>query len=145
MTRPRETDEVIRRVLTETRTIAVVGASPNPARTSHRIMAFLQDIGYRALPVNPMAAGETILGETCRGSLAEIDEPIDMVDVFRRADALAGVVDDVLALETLPKVLWTQLDVVDEAAAARAEAAGLTVVMDRCPKIEYPRLFRDRA
>lgn len=131
-------DAEIRRILSETKTIALVGASPKPERDSHEVMAFLQSRGYRVIPVNPAAAGQTILGERVRGSLAEIDEPIDLVDVFRNSEAAGAVVDEAIAVKA--RAVWMQLGVINEAGAARARKAGLAVVMDRCPKIEIPRL-----
>jgi len=135
----RYSDSYIRGILESVRTIAVVGASPRPDRPSHRVMAFLQRSGYRAIPVNPTAAGETINGERCRGTLSEIDEPVDMVDIFRRSEHAGEAVDEAIAIGA--KVVWMQLGVRDDAAAARAEAAGLKVVMNRCPAIERPRLI----
>ncbi|UNK36960.1 CoA-binding protein [Shinella sp. H4-D48] len=128
-------------ILRATKVIALVGASPNPERPSQRVMAFLLRKGYRVIPVNPGQAGKEILGQRVVGRLADIEEPIDMVDVFRAANALPAVVDEVLALSPLPKVIWGQLSVRHDEAAARAEAAGIKVVMDRCPAIEYPRLI----
>jgi predicted CoA-binding protein len=131
-------DELIREVLTATRVIAVVGASPRPERDSHDVMAFLQAHGYRCIPVNPVARESEIRGEKVYASLAEVPEPIDLVDVFRRSEDAGAVVDD--AIEVGARAVWMQLGVQDDAAAKRAEAAGLAVVMDRCPKIEMPRL-----
>ncbi|HEY0293182.1 MAG TPA: CoA-binding protein [Hansschlegelia sp.] len=133
-------DDLLRAVLTSVRTIAVVGASPNPERASFYVARFLADRGYRVFPVNPGHGGGEIAGLPAFATLADIPEPIDMVDVFRASEHVAGVVEEALALSPLPKVIWTQLDVRDDAAAARAEAAGLTVIMNRCPKIEIPRL-----
>jgi predicted CoA-binding protein len=131
-------DDYLRGILESVRSIAVVGASPRRERPSHRVMAYLQRRGYRTIPVNPNAAGDTINGERCYASLAEVPEPIDMVDVFRRKEAAGGVVDEAIAIGA--KVVWMQLGVRDDAAAARAEDAGLEVVMNRCPAIEIPRL-----
>jgi uncharacterized protein len=131
-------DAYLRRILTEARTIAVVGASPRRERPSHRVMAYLQRRGYRAIPVNPNAAGDVILGERCRARLADIAESVDLVDVFRRSTAAGGVVDEAIARGA--KAIWMQLGVRDDVAAARAEAHGLRVVMNRCPAIEIPRL-----
>jgi len=133
-------DYYIADILRATKMIALVGASPNPERPSYRVMAFLLRKGYRVIPVNPGQAGKEILGQAVVARLADIAEPIDMVDVFRTADALPSIVDEVLALSPLPKVIWGQLSVRHDEAAAKAEAAGVKVVMDRCPAIEYPRL-----
>lgn len=130
-------DDQIRNILTTVKTIAVVGWSPNPARPSHSVAAFLARRGYRVIPVNPGQAGQVALGETVRASLTDAG-PIDMVDIFRRSEEAGAVVDEAIALGA--KVVWMQLGVVDTAAAARAAAAGLHVVMDRCPAIEIPRL-----
>jgi predicted CoA-binding protein len=140
---PLRTDADIAHLLTATRCIALVGASDRPERAANEVMNFLQRAGYRVIPVNPLLAGQMIHGETVRAALADIDEPIDMVDVFRRSEYVAEVVDEAIAVGA--KAVWTQLDVVDTIAAARAEAAGLAVVMDRCPKIELRRLGLMRA
>ena len=131
-------DEYLRGILKSVRTIAVVGASPRRERPSHRVMAYLQRRGYRAVPVNPNAVADAINGERVYASLTEVPEPIDMVDVFRRTEAAGGVVDEAVAIGA--RVVWMQLGVRDDAAAARAETAGLKVVMNRCPAIEIPRL-----
>lgn len=133
-------DTYISDILTSVKTIALLGASPNAARPSHGVMAFLLRHGYRVIPVNPGQAGKEILGQLVYATLADIPSKVDMVDVFRAADALPGIVDEILTMEPLPKVLWGQLTVRDDEAASRAEAAGIAVVMDRCPAIEYPRL-----
>jgi predicted CoA-binding protein len=131
-------DAYLRDILASVRTVAVVGASQRANRPSHGVMRFLQRHGYRAIPVNPFAAGGDILGERVYRSLAEIAEGVDMVDIFRRSEAAGAVVDEAIAIGA--KVVWMQLDVRDAAAAQRAEAQGLKVVMDRCPAIEIPRL-----
>ena len=131
-------DDYLRDILTSARTIAVVGASPRRERPSHGVMAYLQRRGYRTIPVNPFAAGGTINGETVYASLAEVPDPIDMVDIFRRPEAAGAVVDAAIAIGA--KIVWMQLGVRDDAAAARGEAKGLKVVMNRCPAIEIPRL-----
>lgn len=131
-------DTDIARLLEQTRTIALVGASDRPERAAHAVMAVLLAHGYHVIPVNPALAGQTILGQTVVATLADIAEPIDMVDVFRRSEFVAGVVDEAIAAGA--RSVWTQLGVIDHAAAARAQAAGLAVVMDRCPKIELRRL-----
>ncbi len=125
-------------ILSGVKTIAVVGASPNWNRPSYFAMKYLQDKGYRTIPVNPRAAGETILGETCYPSLRDIPEPVDMVQVFRRSEEAGPIADEAIAKGA--RVLWLQIGVYNEAAGERAEAAGLQVVMNRCPKIEYGRL-----
>jgi uncharacterized protein len=131
-------DAFLREILTRARVIAVVGASPRPQRPSHGVMRYLQQHGYRTIPVNPFAAGGTILGERCYARLADVPVPVDMVDVFRRSDAAGGVVDEAIAIGTM--AIWMQLGVRDDAAAARAAAQGIKVVMNRCPAIEIPRL-----
>jgi len=126
--------------LNRVRTIAVVGASPNPARPSHGVANFLARHGYRVVLVNPGQAGREQNGMRYYARLADIPEPIDMVDVFRAPEYLAGVVEEALALIPRPKLIWSQLGVRDDKAAATAEAAGVAVIMDRCPAIEIPRL-----
>jgi predicted CoA-binding protein len=129
-------DSVIREILSQPRRIAVVGCSPDPDRDSHRIAQLLMDRGHTVVPINPRAT--QILGQQCYPQLHMVPGAIDMVDIFRRADQAGAVVDEAIAMGA--RILWMQLGVVDEAAAARAQAAGLTVVMDRCPAIEYRRL-----
>jgi predicted CoA-binding protein len=133
-------DAVIREVLGSVKVIALVGASPNPARPSHGVMGFLLRQGYRVIPVNPGQAGQEIQGQPCFARLADIPEPIDMVDVFRAGDALPGIVEEAMALSPRPKAIWTQLGVHNAAAEAKAAAEGFVVVADRCPAIEIPRL-----
>jgi len=128
----------IKALLEETRTIAMIGASDRPDRASYRVMAMLQGHGYRVIPVNPQITGEHVHGEYVFRDLSQIGEPIDMVDIFRRSDAAGAAVDEAIASGA--RSVWMQLGVIDAAAAARAEAAGLKVVMDRCPAIEIPRL-----
>ena len=128
-----------RHILAGVRSIAVVGLSPNPARPSNEVFAFLLARGYDCVGVNPGIAGKRINGAPVFASLAAIDRPIDMVDIFRASDAVGGIVDEALALPRPPRVIWMQLGVLDPAAQVRAEAAGLIVVMDRCPRIELGR------
>lgn len=138
----------VRRVLTTCRRIAAVGVSTNPVRPSSYVVRYLKSKGYDIIPVNPVYAGETVMGETVLPSLADIPagrDPVDMVEVFRRSDQAGGVVDE--ALEVLGdrglKAIWMQIGVIDWDAAARAEARGVTVIMNHCPKIEYQRLFNE--
>ncbi len=140
MTPDSYSDDEIRAVLDDVTTIAMVGASAKDVRPSYFVLKYLLAKGYRVIPVNPGQAGSDILGRTVYGALADIPEPIDMVDIFRSSDAAAKVVDETLALEPRPKIIWMQLGVRNDDAAARAEAAGLRVIMNRCPKIEYGRL-----
>ncbi len=134
------TDDFIRGILTSVKTIALVGASINEARPSNSVMRFLLAKGYHVIPVNPGQAGKRIHDQLVYAHLADIPEPIDMVDVFRNSFAVPSLIDEVLALKVLPRVIWMQLGVQHEEAARRAEAAGISVVMNRCPAIEYPRL-----
>jgi len=134
------TDDDLRRILTQARTIAVVGFSAKPARPSHYVSAFLQQQGHRVIPVNPGLAGQTQLGEVVAESLSAISEPVDMVDIFRRSDAVPEVVEEALASLPGLKSIWMQLSVIHDGAADAARARGVDVVMDRCPKIEIPRL-----
>ncbi|HEV2748439.1 MAG TPA: CoA-binding protein [Allosphingosinicella sp.] len=135
---PLTSDQDIAELLAHSRTIALVGASDRPGRPSYAVMRFLQDHGYRVFPVNPQITGEHVHGEYVWRELSQIGEPIDMVDIFRRPAAAGEAVDEAIAIGA--KSVWLQIGVVNEAAAARAEAAGLKVVMDRCPAIEIPRL-----
>lgn len=135
---PLTRDEDIRTLLEEARTIAMVGASDRPNRPSNGVMLLLQRHGYRVIPVNPRITGEHIYGEFVFRDLDQIGVPIDIVDIFRKSEDAGAVVDAAIAAGA--KAVWMQLDVVDHAAAARAEAAGLKVVMDRCPAIEIRRL-----
>jgi predicted CoA-binding protein len=135
---PLTTDAEIRDLLTAARTIAVVGLSDRPERASNQVMAALQDHGYRVLPVNPQITGEHVHGEFVWRELGQLGDPIDIVDVFRKSSEAGAVVDQAIAVGA--KAVWLQLGVIDDAAAARAEAAGLAVVMDRCTKIELARL-----
>lgn len=137
------TDDTLRRVLTTTKVIALVGWSPNPDRPSHEVAAYLTRMGYRVIPVNPGQAGGVVAGEVVRASLSDITEPVDMVDIFRRSAEVGPVVAQALALPGV-QTIWMQLGVVNEDAAAQARAAGLTVVMNRCPKIDHARLFGSR-
>ncbi|NVP54516.1 CoA-binding protein [Mycoplana rhizolycopersici] len=131
-----------RKILRSVHTIAVVGASPNRSRPSHSAMDFLIAKGYRVIPVNPGHAGKEILGQTVVAHLCDIEEPVDMVDVFRAPSQLSAVVDEVLALDRRPAVIWGEFGVRDDAAAEKAEAAGLQVVMDRSPVAEFPARTR---
>lgn len=127
-------------ILSSVKTVAIVGASANDVRPSFFVAKYLIDKGYKVFPINPGHAGKDILGQMTYPHLADVPQPIDMVDVFRASAAVPGIVEEVLALDPLPKVIWMQLTVRHDQAAAKAEAAGIKVVMDRCPKIEYARL-----
>lgn len=131
-------NQYVRDILESVKTVAMVGASPNWNRPSYFVMKYLQAKGYRVLPVNARALGQEILGEPVYASLADIEQPVDMVDVFRNSEAAGGVTDEAIAIGA--KVVWMQLTVRNDAAAERAEAAGLKVIMNRCPKIEFARL-----
>ena len=139
MDHDRYTDDHLRDVLTSVRSLAVVGLSPNWNRPSYFVAKYLQGKGYRILPVNPGAAGQTILGAPCVAALADLAEVPDMVDVFRNSEAAGPIADEAIRIGAT--VVWMQIGVRNDAAAARAEAAGLRVIMNRCPKIEYSRLF----
>jgi predicted CoA-binding protein len=140
MTHDAYPDSLIRDILKSVKRIALVGASGNEARPSWIVTKYLIDRGYDVIPVNPGLAGQTLLGRTVYASLKEIPGALDMVEIFRNSEAASAVTDEALALDPLPKVIWMQLQVRNDAAAARAEAKGVTVIMNRCPKIEYGRL-----
>ncbi|MGB7046001.1 MAG: CoA-binding protein [Methylocella sp.] len=133
-------DGFLRDILLTVRTIAMVGASDKETRPSYRVFAYLLARGYHVIGVNPGLAGKSVHGAACYKTLADVPGPIDMVDIFRNPAAAWGVVDEALALDPRPWVIWMQLGVRDDAAAARAQALGVKVVMNRCPKIEYERL-----
>ena len=133
-------DAYIRSILLGVKAIAMVGASANEARPSFLVLKYLLSRGYAVTPVNPGLAGQAILGRPVVASLRDVAGPIDMVDIFRNSEAAGAVVDEALALDPPPRVIWMQLTVRNDAAAARAEARGVQVVMNRCPKIEYGRL-----
>ena len=138
-------DAELRAILARVRVIAMVGASPYWNRPSYFAMKYLQEKGYRVIPVNPRAAGQEILGETCHASLADVPGRIDMIDIFRGSAAAGRITDQAIALKDARgiEVVWMQLGVRDDAAADRAKAAGLEVVMNRCPKIEFGRLHSE--
>jgi uncharacterized protein len=130
--------DLLAQVLKDTKTIALVGASPDWRKASFIVMKYMMSKDYQVIPVNPRAAGQQILGQPVVASLSEIDRPIDMVDVFRNSEAAGAVTDEAIAVRA--KTVWMQLGIINTSAAKRAEAAGLTVIMDRCPKVEYSRL-----
>ncbi|MCX8952162.1 CoA-binding protein [Ruegeria sp. NA] len=134
-------DQYLKAILQRTKTVAVVGVSMNPVRPSYYVARYLSLKGFKVIPVNPGHAGKDLFGETVRGSLSDISEPVDMVDIFRRSEAVPPIVDE--ALEAFPSLgtIWMQIGVEHPEAAAKAQARGVDVVMNRCPKIEYQRLF----
>jgi predicted CoA-binding protein len=140
MTHDSYPSDYIRNILQSVKTIALVGASANEVRPSYFVMKYLIDKGYEVIPVNPGLAGQKILGQTVYATLGDIPKPVDMVDIFRNSDAAGPITDEALALSPKPRVIWMQLSVRNDEAAARAEAAGLQVVMNRCPKMEYGKL-----
>jgi uncharacterized protein len=133
-------DAYLRDILTQTKTIALVGASPNEARPSFGVMRFLLSRGYNVTPVNPGQAGKEILGQPVAARLADLKAPVDMIDVFRAAETIPPLTDEILALPWKPKTVWMQLAIRHDDSARRLEAAGIEVVMNRCPAIELPRL-----
>ncbi|MDE4191614.1 CoA-binding protein [Phaeobacter gallaeciensis] len=134
-------DDLLRKILKRTRTIAVVGVSMNSVRPSYYVARYLGLKGYRVIPVNPGHAGKRLFGATVRASLSEIDEPVHMVDIFRRSEAVPPIVDEALELFPDLQTIWMQIGVEHAEAAAKAEVRGVDVIQNRCPKIEYQRLF----
>ena len=133
-------DDLLKKVLSEAKTIAVVGVSANPVRPSYYVARYLGLKGYRVIPVNPGLAGQTLLGELVHATLTEIPDQVDMVDIFRRSEAVPPIVDEALDRWPALKTVWMQIGVEHPEAAAKAEARGVTVIQNRCPKIEYQRL-----
>ena len=140
MDHDRYTDAYLSGILKDVQTIAMVGASAKRIRPSWFVLSYMTGKGYRVIPVNPALAGQALLGEPVYAALADIQEPVDMVDIFRSSEAAGAIVDEALALDPIPKAIWMQFDVRNDAAAARAEANGVRVVMNRCPKVEWARL-----
>lgn len=134
-------DDLLRAVLKGSRVFALVGVSPNPVRPSHYVGRYLGLKGYKVIPVNPGHAGERLWGQEVKASLADITEAVDVIDIFRKPEAVPEIVEAALAMTPRPKVIWMQIGVTHAQAAAKAEAEGLTVIQNRCPKIEYQRLF----
>jgi predicted CoA-binding protein len=136
-------DALLRRILTSARCFACVGVSPNPVRPSHYVARYLSLKGFRVIPVNPGQAGKRLFGQQVQADLADIPAgtPVDVIDIFRRPEAVPDIVEAALAMTPRPGVIWMQIGVTHAQAAARAEAAGMTVIQNRCPKIEYQRLF----
>lgn len=137
----RQSDSQIKAILNRTKVVAVVGVSMNPVRPSYYVARYLSLKGFTVIPVNPGHAGKDLFGETVRASLDECPDDVDMVDIFRRSEAVPPIVDNALARFDALKTIWMQIGVLHEEAAEKARAAGVDVVMDRCPKIEYQRLF----
>lgn len=138
-------DDYIRSILRSVRTIAMIGASDKESRPSYFVFKYLRERGYAMIPINPGRAGGTLLGETVYARLSEVPVPIDMVDIFRASAHVMPIVEEALALDPLPKVIWMQLGIRNDEAASLAEARGIRVVMNRCPKIEYGRLSSEIA
>lgn len=134
-------DDLLRDILRKSRVFACIGVSPNPVRPSHYVGRYLTLKGYRVIPVNPGQVGTTLWGVEVKARLADVTEPVDVVDIFRKPEAVPEIVDEALALDPLPKVIWMQIGVSHAEASAKARAAGLVVIENRCPKIEYQRLF----
>ncbi|MEM1077803.1 MAG: CoA-binding protein [Pseudomonadota bacterium] len=134
-------DDLLREILTRTKVVACVGVSMNPVRPSDYVARYLGLRGKRVIPVNPVHAGKTLLGETIRADLSEIRDPVDMVDIFRRPEHVPAIVEEAMAHLPTLRTVWMQIGVTHAEAAAKAEAAGLTVIQNRCPKIEYQRLY----
>ncbi|RMA41144.1 CoA-binding protein [Rhodophyticola porphyridii] len=134
-------DDLLRKILKESKSFACVGVSPNPVRPSHYVARYLSLKGYRVIPVNPGQLGKLLFGADVVANLSDIAEPVDVVDIFRRPEAVPAIVEAALAMESRPKTIWMQIGVTHPEAAARAEAAGIQVIQNRCPKIEYQRLF----
>jgi predicted CoA-binding protein len=143
LTHDRYDDARIRGILDSAKTVAVVGASQGDDRPSMFVVKYLSERGYRVFPINPGRAGKLVANVRAYAQLKDVPEPIDMIDVFRRSDRVGEILDEALELSPRPKVFWMQLGVRNDEVAARAEAAGMTVIMDRCPKIEYGRLSRE--
>jgi len=135
------TDDTLRRILKHSQSFACVGVSPNPVRPSHYVARYLKLKGYRVIPVNPGHTDKTLFGERVIGDLSQIGGGVDVIDIFRRPEAVPAIVETALAMDPRPGVIWMQIGVTHPEAAARAEAEGLTVIQNRCPKIEYQRLF----
>ena len=136
-------DHHLRKILQRTKTIAIIGVSANPVRPSYFVARYLGLKGFRVIPVNPGLAGQTLLGETVHADIPDIPDDVDMVDIFRRSDAVPPIVDKALARWPLLQTIWMQIGVEHAEATAKAEARGVDVIQNRCPKIEYQRLFNE--